>query len=97
MPLPYILLSLLTKLFFSHLCYKINGKLALLVLLSYGCTKDLKERFLRNQKLSISQRKVLWNPDSWALELEIQRKESGISLMVGSWIPTSTDKGSGRH
>ena len=34
---------------------------------------------------------VLWNPESWALELEIQHKESGISLMVGIWIPSSTD------
>ena len=33
----------------------------------------------------------MWNPDSWALKLEIQRKESGISLMVGSQVLLTRD------
>ena len=32
------------------------------------------------------------NPESWALESGIQRKESGIPLTIGIWNPTSTDK-----
>ena len=34
----------------------------------------------------------LWNPKSWALEFEMQLKESGIPLTIGFQNPSSTDK-----
>ena len=33
----------------------------------------------------------LWNLESWALESEIQLKESGIPLTIGNWNPSSAD------
>ena len=35
---------------------------------------------------------LLWNPVSWALELRIQLKESGILPRIGIQISSSTDK-----
>ena len=36
-----------------------------------------------------------WNLELWSLESEIQHKESGIPLMIGIRLSSSTDKKSG--